>query len=139
MPVPFRLTLWPLPCLLLAVLARVGAADAVVFYTEPNFQGEALRVEDGARVEDLATLLFIVTVIAVPFLLKRLGILGRIDGRTVIETLETEMAALHAKMAAADYFRQSGDILARDKTKLDDLQTRLENAFVRWETLEEPA
>jgi hypothetical protein len=42
-------------------------------------------------------------------------------------------------MAAADYFRQSGDILARDKTKLDDLQTRLENAFVRWETLEEPA
>jgi ATP-binding cassette subfamily F protein uup len=57
----------------------------------------------------------------------------------LIETLETEMAALHAKMAAADYFRQSGDILARDKTKLDDLQTRLENAFVRWETLEEPA
>ena len=57
----------------------------------------------------------------------------------LIETLETEMQALHAKMAAADYFRQSGDILARDKTKLDDLQTRLENAFVRWETLEEPA
>ena len=57
----------------------------------------------------------------------------------LIETLETEMQALHGKMAAADYFRQSGDILARDKTKLDDLQTRLENAFVRWETLEEPA
>ena len=57
----------------------------------------------------------------------------------LIETLETEMQSLHAKMAAADYFRQSGDILARDKTKLDDLQTRLENAFVRWETLEEPA
>ena len=57
----------------------------------------------------------------------------------LIETLETEMAALHAKMAAADYFRQSGDILARDKTRLDDLQTRLENAFVRWEALEEPA
>ena len=57
----------------------------------------------------------------------------------LIETLETEMAALHAKMAAADYFRQSGDILARDKTRLDDLQTRLDAAFVRWETLEEPA
>jgi len=57
----------------------------------------------------------------------------------LIETLETEMAALHAKMAAADYFRQSGDILARDKTRLDDLQTHLENAFVRWEALEEPA
>ena len=49
------------------------------------------------------------------------------------------MAALHAKMAAADYFRQAGDILARDKTSLDDLQTRLDTAFVRWEALEEPA
>jgi ATP-binding cassette subfamily F protein uup len=57
----------------------------------------------------------------------------------LIEKLETEMATLHAKMAAADYFRQSGDILARDKTRLDDLQTRLDAAFVRWETLEEPA
>jgi hypothetical protein len=26
-----------------------------------------------------------------------------------------------------------------DKTKLDDLQARLDAAFVRWETLEEPA
>ena len=57
----------------------------------------------------------------------------------LIEKLETEMAALHAAMAAADYFRQSGDILARDRTKLDDLQTRLDAAFVRWEALEEPA
>jgi ATP-binding cassette subfamily F protein uup len=57
----------------------------------------------------------------------------------LIETLETEMASLHAAMGAADYFRQSGDILARDKTRLDDLQTRLDAAFVRWETLEEPA
>ena len=57
----------------------------------------------------------------------------------LIETLETEIQALHAKMAAADYFRQSGDILARDKTRLDDLQTRLDAAFVRWEGLEEPA
>ena len=57
----------------------------------------------------------------------------------LIEKLETEMATLHAKMAAADYFRQSGDILARDKTGLDDLQARLDAAFVRWEALEEPA
>ena len=49
------------------------------------------------------------------------------------------MAALHATMAAPDYFRQAGDLLARDKTKLDDLQARLDAAFVRWETLEEPA
>ncbi|MSR26951.1 MAG: ATP-binding cassette domain-containing protein [Planctomycetaceae bacterium] len=57
----------------------------------------------------------------------------------LIETLETEMAALHAAMAAADYFRQAGDFLARDKTRLDDLKARLDAAFVRWETLEEPA
>ena len=56
MPLPSRPTLWQLSCLVLAMLARVSAADAVVFYTEPNFQGEALRVEAGARVEDLATL-----------------------------------------------------------------------------------
>jgi TRAP transporter 4TM/12TM fusion protein len=52
-------------------------------------------------IEDLATLLFIVTVIAVPFLLKRLGILGRIDGRTVIETLETGAKYALAVGAAA--------------------------------------
>ena len=51
-----RPTLWQFPCWLLALLARAAAADAVIFFTEPNFQGEALRVEAGARVEDLATL-----------------------------------------------------------------------------------
>jgi ATP-binding cassette subfamily F protein uup len=57
----------------------------------------------------------------------------------LIETLETDMATLHAAMAAPDYFRQSGDVLARDKTRLDDLQARLDTAFARWEVLEEPA
>jgi hypothetical protein len=50
---PYR---WQLPWALVALLARAVAADAVVFYAEPNFQGEALRVEAGARVEDLTTL-----------------------------------------------------------------------------------
>lgn len=53
---PLRPTYRILLCLLLAGLARATAADAVIFFTEPNFQGEALRVEAGARVEDLATL-----------------------------------------------------------------------------------
>lgn len=56
MPAPLRLTLRQLPWVFLALLVRAGAADAVVFYAEPNFQGEALRVEAGAQVEDLATL-----------------------------------------------------------------------------------
>ena len=55
---PLRAPLRHLCCLLLVLvlLARAGAAEAVVFFTEPNFQGEALRVEAGATVEDLATL-----------------------------------------------------------------------------------
>jgi hypothetical protein len=53
---PLRPSYRILLCLLLAGLARAAAADAVIFFTEPNFQGEALRVEAGARVEDLATL-----------------------------------------------------------------------------------
>ena len=54
----------------------------------------------------------------------------------LIETLETEMAALHAAMATADYYRQSGEVLARDQTRLRDLESRLAAAFTRWETLE---
>ena len=53
-------SLYPLlrqvPWALLAFFAKAGATEAVVFYAEPNYQGEALRVEAGARVEDLATL-----------------------------------------------------------------------------------
>jgi ATP-binding cassette subfamily F protein uup len=63
--------------------------------------------------------------------------LGSLPG--LIETLESELSALHAAMGAADYYRQPGDLLARDKTRLDDLQTRLDLAFARWEALEEPA
>ena len=54
----------------------------------------------------------------------------------VIETLETEMAALHAAMAEPDYYRQAGDVLARDQARLCDLESRLAEAFARWEALE---
>ena len=55
-----------------------------------------------------------------------------------IETLERDLQALHAAMAGADYFRKPGDVLARDQSRLKDLQGRLENAFSRWHLLEEP-
>jgi hypothetical protein len=42
-------------------------------------------------------------------------------------------------MAAADYFRQPGDVLARDRSRLEDREQRLAAAFARWETLEPPA
>ena len=54
----------------------------------------------------------------------------------VIEALETEIAARHAAMAGADYYRQPGEVLARDQAALRDLQSRLAEAFARWEALE---
>jgi ATP-binding cassette subfamily F protein uup len=53
-----------------------------------------------------------------------------------IERLETEIAGLHAEMAADGYFRRPGDVLAADKAKLDAAQTRLTEAYARWEALE---
>jgi ABC transport system ATP-binding/permease protein len=55
---------------------------------------------------------------------------------TVIEKLETEIAGLHAAMATPDYYRQAGDLLARDQASLRDLEARLAVAFTRWEALE---
>jgi ATP-binding cassette subfamily F protein uup len=54
----------------------------------------------------------------------------------LIETLETEVAAMHAAMAEPDYYRQPGDLLARDQTRLRELESRLAMAFARWESLE---
>jgi len=54
----------------------------------------------------------------------------------LIDTLETEIASLHAAMAVPDYFRQAGDVLARDQARLRDLEAQLAQAFARWEALE---
>jgi ATP-binding cassette subfamily F protein uup len=54
----------------------------------------------------------------------------------LIEALETEIAALHAAMAGPEYFRQPGEVLARDQARLRDLEARLAAAFTRWEALE---
>jgi len=54
----------------------------------------------------------------------------------VIDELETAIAALHAAMAEPEYFRQPGDLLARDQARLCDLEARLAAAFARWEELE---
>ena len=54
----------------------------------------------------------------------------------VIEGLETEIAALHATMAEPDYYKQAGDLLARDQARRCDLEARLAEAFTRWEALD---
>ena len=55
---------------------------------------------------------------------------------SLIESFEAEIAAAHAVMTAADYYRQPGDVLARDQARLHDLEARLATAFNRWNTLE---
>jgi ATP-binding cassette subfamily F protein uup len=55
-----------------------------------------------------------------------------------IEALEIEIAARHAAMANPDYYRQAGDVLAREQGLLANAEAELAEAFVRWEALERP-
>jgi ATP-binding cassette subfamily F protein uup len=57
----------------------------------------------------------------------------------VIEALEREIAELHAAMAKPDYYRQPGDVLAREQARLQEAERRLTETFVRWEALDSPA
>ena len=54
----------------------------------------------------------------------------------LIDGLEREIARLHAAMAAADFYRQPGDVLARETARLQEEERRLAEAFARWESLE---
>ena len=54
----------------------------------------------------------------------------------LIERLETEIAGIHAEMATEGYYRRAGDVLAADKTRLDDAERRLAEGYARWELLE---
>jgi ATP-binding cassette subfamily F protein uup len=53
-----------------------------------------------------------------------------------IETLETEQAALHEKMADPAFYQQPGTEIAEAKSRLDALQAELAHAYSRWELLE---
>lgn len=39
-------------------------------------------------------------------------------------------------MAAAEFYRQPGDVLARETARLQEEERRLAEAFARWESLE---
>jgi ATP-binding cassette subfamily F protein uup len=54
----------------------------------------------------------------------------------LIERLETEIAGIHAEMATEGYYRRAGDVLAADKTRLDDAERRLAEGYARWELLD---
>ena len=55
-----------------------------------------------------------------------------------IESLEQEIARQQEAMLAPDYYRQPGDVLARDRRALEEAERRLADAYSRWEVLESP-
>jgi ATP-binding cassette subfamily F protein uup len=54
-----------------------------------------------------------------------------------IEQLDNEIAQLHQAMAHAEFYQQSGDVIAREQARLKTLEGRLTTAYERWEALEE--
>jgi ATP-binding cassette subfamily F protein uup len=56
-----------------------------------------------------------------------------------IETLEAELAALHARMAEPAFYREQGEAVAAAAARLQQLEGELETAYARWEELAELA
>jgi ABC transport system ATP-binding/permease protein len=53
-----------------------------------------------------------------------------------IEALEAEQGELHRRMADPEFYREAGNAVAETTRRLETLETELEAAYVRWETLE---
>ena len=53
-----------------------------------------------------------------------------------IEGLESEIAAVHERMAKPEYYQQPGEQIANTQACLDDMKKRLAVAYQRWEELE---
>ena len=53
-----------------------------------------------------------------------------------IEGLESEIAAVHERMAGPEYYQQAGEQIANTQACLDDMEKRLAAAYQRWEELE---
>jgi ATP-binding cassette subfamily F protein uup len=53
-----------------------------------------------------------------------------------IETLEKQQSDLHAKMADPEFYQGPTDKVASAKSKLERVETELENVYRRWEELE---
>ena len=56
-----------------------------------------------------------------------------------ISALETEQAALAARMASPDYYRQSPDVLRADQARNAEIEKLLMDKLERWEVLEAKA
>jgi ATP-binding cassette subfamily F protein uup len=53
-----------------------------------------------------------------------------------IEGLEGELSTLQERMASADYYKNSGEVMADDQKRLETLESDLEIAYETWEKLE---
>lgn len=56
-----------------------------------------------------------------------------------IEQLETAIAALHAAMSQPDFYQQGSAQVTAKQDELQGLESELEQAFLRWEALEQQA
>lgn len=56
---------------------------------------------------------------------------------TTIEQLDAELAELHNLMAQPDFYRRPPSEIAAAQSRAKDAQTKLDNAYRRWEELEE--
>jgi ATP-binding cassette subfamily F protein uup len=54
-----------------------------------------------------------------------------------IESLETEQARLHGRLADPAFYRQEGSAISEEKERLAAVEAQLEQAYARWEILEE--
>ncbi len=54
-----------------------------------------------------------------------------------IEGLEAEVAALHTEMAQPEFYKQSGELIAQQQARLNDLEAELAAAYSRWQELEQ--
>jgi ATP-binding cassette subfamily F protein uup len=62
---------------------------------------------------------------------------GRIrDAESAIAALEAERDELHRAMADPAFYRQDGTRVAQGRARLEAVQTGIEEAYHRWESLE---
>ena len=54
----------------------------------------------------------------------------------MIERFENDIEGMHTKMAGAEFYNQTADVIADTATALEELEAGLLVAFPRWEELE---
>jgi ATP-binding cassette subfamily F protein uup len=56
---------------------------------------------------------------------------------SIIEGLEQEQSSLYEQMADPEFYRESGEMVAGAKTRMEQIRSELDEKYGRWEKLEE--